>query len=88
MTNIIKENWQAQFNNDSILVGMRGKLTGILASYERMLNAYSEAEDDSSYEHEAEQKLADKTATYNADIFEIERQFKLYVRNKYGIVIT
>lgn len=66
---------------------MYGQTNGVMASYQKMIDAYVNAEDDSSCEAEAEAKLADKAAIYNEKIDTIERKFRVYVRHRYCIVI-
>lgn len=86
MRNLINAYWQPEFANDPELISLRGQLRGILASYEKMLNAYGDAED-SHAEKEAEHKLESKSFGYNKRIWEIEQQFKSRVFEQFGIAI-
>ncbi len=88
MRNIIKDNWRSEFKNDPVLTSLYGQLNGVLDSYQKMLDAYADAEEGSSYEAEAEAKLEDKTFDYNEKIDTLERKFRVYVRSKYHIVIS
>ncbi len=86
MRNLINAYWQPEFADDPLLVSLRGQLRGVLASYEKMLKAYSDAEDPYA-EKEAEHKLEDKTSSYNERVWEIEQQFRSRVFGLYGITI-
>ena len=86
MRNLIDTYWQPEFVNDPELISLRGQLRGVLASYEKMLNAYGDAEDPHA-EKEAEHKLEDKTFSYNERVWEIEQQFRSRVFEQFGIAI-
>ena len=86
MRNLIDTYWRPEFAEDPLLVSLRGQLRGVLASYEKMLKAYSDAEGLYA-EKEAERKLESKTPGYNERVWEVEQQFRSRVSRLYGITI-